>query len=124
VKRHERRSEMETIMIVDNEQYTHDFYQEMLEDTEYEVINVYDGNEMLCRLMENSLVLIVIDHLVSQDMDLTITGAEDGYSGYIENIPVIIASDFFQQVVLVQTFLANRANDTREIEFTCESRVP
>jgi CheY-like chemotaxis protein len=120
---HERRSEMETIMIVDNEQYTHDFYHEMLEGTEYEVINVYDGNEMLCRLKENSPVLIVTDHLVSQDMAFIITGAEDGYSGYIENIPVIIASDFFQQVVLVQTFLVNRANDTREIEFICESRV-
>jgi len=111
-------------MIVDNEQYTHDFYHEMLEGTEYEAINAYDGNEALYRLKENSPVLIVMDHLVSQDMDLTITGAEDGYSAYIENIPVIIASDFFQQVVLVQTFLANRANYTREIEFTCESRVP
>ena len=115
---------MESIMIVDNEQYTHDFYHEMLESTEYEVINAYNGNEALCRLKENSPVLIVIDHLVSQDMALTIIRAEDGYSGYIENIPVKIASDFFQQVVLVQTFLANRANDTREIEFTGESRVP
>ncbi len=115
---------METIMIVDNEQYTHDFYHEMLEDTEYDVINAYDGSEALCRLKENSPVLIVIDHLVSQDMALTITGTEDGYSGYIENVPVIMANDFFQQVVLVQTFLANRANDKRDIEFTCESRVP
>ena len=115
---------METIMIVDNEQYTHDFYHEMLEDTEYELINAYDGNEALCRLKENSPVLIVMDHLVSQDMVLTITGVEDGYSGCIENIPAIITDDFFQQVVLVQTFLANRVNDTREIEFTCEFRVP
>jgi CheY-like chemotaxis protein len=124
VKRHERRSEMETIMIVDNEQYTHDFYHEMLENAEYDVINAYAGSEVLCRLKENSPVLIVMDHLVSQDMALTITGAENGNSGYIENIPVIIASDFFQQAVLVQTLLVNRANDTREIEFTCESRVP
>ena len=115
---------METIMIVDNEQYTHDFYHEMLENAEYDVINAYAGSEVLCRLKENSPVLIVMDHLVSQDMALTITGAENGNSGYIENIPAIITDDFFQQVVLVQTFLANRANDTREIEFTCESRVP
>jgi len=96
----------------------------MLEDTEYDVISAYNGNEALCRLEENDPILIVIDHLISQDSALTITGVEDGYSGCIENIPVIMASDFFQQVVLVQTFLANRANDTREIEFTCESRVP
>jgi CheY-like chemotaxis protein len=95
----------------------------MLEDAEYEVINVYDGNEALFRLKENNPVLIVTDHLVSQDMALTITGAENGNSGYIENIPAIITDDFFQQVVLVQTFLVKRANDTREIEFTCESRV-
>ncbi len=115
---------METVMIVDDEQYSHDFYQEMLEDTEYKVISIYNGNEALYRIEEYNPVLIVIDYLAFQDTALIITGTEDGYSGCIENIPVIIAGDFFLQVVLVQTFLANRTNDIRGIKITCESRGP
>ena len=115
---------METVMIVDDEQYSHDFYHEMLEGTEYEVISAYDSNEALSKLEVNRPVLIVIDSLAFQDIDLTITGTEDGYSGCIENIPVIKAGDFFLQVVLVQTFLANRTSDIRKIKFTCESRGP
>jgi CheY-like chemotaxis protein len=112
---------METVMIVDGEQYSHDFYHEMLEGTEYEVISAYDGNEALFRLEVDRPVLIVIDNLVSQEMALTITGREDGYSGCIENIPAIITDDFFQQVVSVQTFLANRASGIREETFSYES---
>lgn len=115
---------METVMIVDDEQYSHDFYHEMLEDTEYGVISAYDGNEALSRLEVDRPVLIVIDSLVFQNMALTITGTEEGYSGCIENIPVIKAGHFFQQVVSVQTFLANRTSDIRKIKFTCESREP
>ena len=113
---------MDTVMIVDDEQYSHDFYHEMLEGTEYEVISAYDSNEALSRLEENNPVLIVTDSLVFQDIALTITGTEGAYSGYIGNIPVIIAGDFFLQVVLVQTFLTNKASDISQIKLTCESR--
>ena len=36
-----------TIMIVDDEQRFHDRYAMMLENSEYEVISVYDGEEAL-----------------------------------------------------------------------------
>ncbi|MBC8548334.1 MAG: hypothetical protein H8D23_01660 [Candidatus Brocadiales bacterium] len=109
-------------MIVDEEQYSHDFYHEMLENTEYEVISAYDSNEALSKLEINRPVLIVIDSPAFQDIDLTITGREDGDSGCKENIAVIKADDFFLQVVLVQTFLGNRASDIRKIKLACESR--
>ncbi len=106
---------METVMIVDDEQYSHDFYHEMLEGTEYKAVSAYDSNEVLSKLKTNRPILIVIDSLLLRNIALT--GTEDGYSGHIKNIPVIKAGDFFLQVVLVQTFLANRASDIREVKF-------
>ena len=94
----------------------------MLGDTEYKTISAYDSNEALSRLEEDNPVLIVTDSLVFMDIALTITGTEGAYSGCIGSIPVIIAGDFFLQVVLVQTFLANKASDISQIKFTCESR--
>ena len=43
---------MKTIMIVDNEQSFHDFYSDMLNGTDYEVISAYDCYEALARLRE------------------------------------------------------------------------
>ena len=112
---------MDTVMIVDDEQYSHDFYHEMLEGTEYEVISAYDSNEALSNLEVNRPILIVTDSLVFQDIALTITGTEGAYSGYIGNIPVIIADNFSQQVIMVQTYLANRKHKKSQARFTCDT---
>ncbi|MBT6050211.1 MAG: hypothetical protein HOI47_04785 [Candidatus Scalindua sp.] len=112
---------METIMIVDNDQYSHDFYNEMLEVTDYEVLSVYDGNEALSMLDGISPVLVVIDYLVLQNMALTISRTDGMCSGYIGNIPVIIAGNFSQQVIMVQTYLANRKHKKSQARFTCDT---
>ncbi len=50
-----------TIMIVDDEQHFHDRYAAMLEDSNYEVISVYDGDEALSKLEEKKPDLIITD---------------------------------------------------------------
>ncbi len=115
---------METIMIVDDDQYSHDFYHEMLEGTEYKVLSAYDGKEGLSILERNRPVLVVIDYTLFQNMGLTVSGTQEEYSGCIENIPVIISPYFSIQVRLVQTFLAKRTNFVRETKFAYESQEP
>jgi CheY-like chemotaxis protein len=81
-----------TVMIVNDEQSFHDTYTEMLEDTEYEVISVYDGDESLSKLEEMRPDLIITDIVLNM-----ITG--DTLFLYIksmpefEHIPVIIDSN-------------------------------
>jgi two-component system response regulator VicR len=50
-----------TVMIVDDEQSFHDAYTAMLEDSDYEVISVYDGDEALLKLEEKKPDLIITD---------------------------------------------------------------
>jgi CheY-like chemotaxis protein len=54
-----------TIMIVDDEQHFHDTYTEMLENSEYEVISVYDGEEALVKLEEKRPDLIITEIVFS-----------------------------------------------------------
>ncbi len=80
-----------TIMIVDDERHFHDRYAAMLEDSNYEVISVYDGDEALSKLEETRPDLIITDIVLNM-----MTG--DTLFLYIksmpefEHIPVIIAS--------------------------------
>lgn len=82
-----------TIMIVEDEQAFHDLYTMMLEDTGYEIIRAYDGDEALSKLEERKPDLIVLDIL----LDL-VTG--DTFFLYIKgmpeyaDIPVIVSSSF------------------------------
>ena len=39
-----------TIMIVEDEQAFHDLYTMMLEDTDYDIVRAYDGDEALAKL--------------------------------------------------------------------------
>ena len=41
-----------TIMIVEDEQAFHDLYTMMLEDTDYDIVRAYDGDEALAKLEE------------------------------------------------------------------------
>ncbi len=82
-----------TIMIVEDEQAFHDLYTMMLEDTGYEIIRAYDGDEALSKLEDRKPDLIILDIL----LDL-VTG--DTFFLYIKgmpeyaDIPVIVSSSF------------------------------
>ena len=50
-----------TIMVVDDDQVFHDLYTEMLEDTDYRLIHVYDGDDALLKLEEDKPDLFILD---------------------------------------------------------------
>ncbi len=81
-----------TIMIVDDEQRFHDTYTAMLEDTEYEVISVYDGDEALSKMEEEKPDLIIMDIILNMMTGDTLFLYIKSMPGY-EDIPVIIASN-------------------------------
>ncbi len=54
-----------TIMVVDDEQRLHGTYTEMLENSEYEVISVYDGDEALVKLEEERPDLVIAEIVLS-----------------------------------------------------------
>jgi len=72
-----------TIMVVDDEQVFHDLYSEMLEDTDYRLIHVYDGDEALLKLEEDKPDLFILDML----MDM-MTG--DTFFLYLKGMPECI----------------------------------
>ncbi len=80
-----------TIMIIDDDQVFHDLYTEMLEDTDYRLLHVYDGDEALLKLEEEKPDLFILDML----MDM-MTG--DTVLLYLksmpecEEIPIIVIS--------------------------------
>ena len=81
-----------TIMIVEDDETFHNLYTAMLEDTDYEIIRAYDGDEALEKLEEKKPDLIILDMLL--DM---ITG--DTFFLYLKgmpdcvDIPIIILSN-------------------------------
>ncbi len=81
-----------TIMIVDDEQSFHDRYAAMLDDSNYEVISVYDGDEALSKLEEEKPDLIITDIVLNMMTGDTLFLYIKSMPGY-EDIPVIITSD-------------------------------
>ena len=85
-----------TIMIVEDEQHFHDLYEEMLEDTDYRIISVYDGDVALLKLEEEKPDLIILDMCL--DM---VTG--DTFILYLKSMPeytdtpVVIISAFSKE---------------------------
>ena len=67
-------------MVIDDEQVFHDIYAEMLEDTDYRLIHVYDGDEALLKLEEDKPDLFILDML----MDM-MTG--DTFFLYVKGMP-------------------------------------
>ncbi len=51
-------------MIVEDKHFFHKIYVKMLEDTGYELIHTYDGNEALSKLQEKKPDLIILDMLL------------------------------------------------------------
>ena len=85
-----------TIMIVEDEQHFHDLYTEMLEDTDYRLIHVYDGDEALLELEKEKpdlfILDIVMDMVTGDTIFLYLKGMPE-----CENIPVIIISSQSKQ---------------------------
>ena len=82
-----------TIMVVDEEQRFHDSYTEWLENSEYEVISVYDGEEALVKLEEKRPHLIITEIVLSMMTGDTLFLYIKSMPEY-EDIPVIMASSF------------------------------
>ncbi|MHC4269824.1 MAG: response regulator [Planctomycetota bacterium] len=85
-----------TIMVVDDDRDFHDLYTALLEDTEYRLTHVYDGDEALLELEKELPDLILLDmkmNLVDGDtFFLHIKGMPE----YVE-VPVIIVSAISQK---------------------------
>ena len=86
----------QTIMVVDDDQNFHDLYTALLEDTEYRLVHVYDGDEALSELEKKKPNLIILDmklNLVDGDtFFLHIKGMPE-----YADVPVIVVSSIFQK---------------------------
>ena len=91
---------MKAIMIVDDEQPFHDFFPEMLDGTDYEVISAYNGDEALSKFEEKRPELVITDDLIFLDIILN-KRTGDTPSLYTKSttgfgdIPFIKTGDFF-----------------------------
>ncbi len=81
-----------TIMVVGDEQNFHALFKVMLENTGYEIISVYDGEEALSKLEEKKPDLIITDIVLSMMTGDTLFLYIKSMPEY-EHIPVIIASN-------------------------------
>jgi CheY-like chemotaxis protein len=81
-----------SIMIVEDEQVFHDLYTEMLEDTDYEIIRAYDGDEALEKLEEEKPELIILDMLLDMVTGDTLFLYLKGMPDCVD-IPIIILSN-------------------------------
>ena len=85
-----------TIMIVDDEQPFHDRYSEMLEDSDYEIISAYEGDEALSILGGKRPDLIITDITLNMMTGDTLFLFIKSMPEY-KDIPFIMASDFSPQ---------------------------
>ena len=81
-----------TIMIVDDEQPSHDLYGRMLRNSSYNMINVYDGYEALSKLNEKRPDLIITDIALNMMTGDTLFLHLKSMPEY-EDIPFILTTD-------------------------------
>ena len=85
-----------TIMIVEDDQYFHDLYEILLEDTDYRIVHTYDGDEGLSKIEEEKPDLIILDmclDMVTGDTFILYLKSMPGY----EDTPVVIISAFSKE---------------------------
>jgi len=82
-----------TIMVVDDEQNFHALFKVMLENTGYEIISVYDGDEALEKLEETRPDLIITDILLNMMTGDTLILHLKSMPEYAD-IPVIVVSSY------------------------------
>jgi DNA-binding response OmpR family regulator len=80
------------IMIVEDEKRYHDLYTVMLEDTDYEIIHAYDGDDAFKRLEEKLPDLIILDMMLDMVTGDTFFLCLKGIPEYAD-IPIIILSN-------------------------------
>ncbi len=80
-----------SIMIVEDDPVFHDLYTEMLENTDYRLIHVYDGDEALLELEKEKPDLFILDIVMDMVTGDTFFLHLKGMPEY-EDIPVIIIS--------------------------------
>lgn len=80
-----------TIMIIEDELHFQDLYKAILENTDYEIICAYDGNEALEKLDEKRPDLIILDILLNMITGDTLFFYLKSMPGYAD-IPIIIAT--------------------------------
>ena len=90
---------MKIILIVDGERSFHDLYSDMLEDTDYLIISVYDKDEALSKVEEMKPDLIIIDELILMDTVLEKQASDTSFIytksiSEFEDIPFITTGDF------------------------------
>ena len=78
-------------MIVDDDHIFHDLYTELLEDTDYRLIHVYDGDEALLELEKEKPDLVILDMVMDMVTGDTFFLHLRGVPEY-KDIPVIIIS--------------------------------
>ena len=83
------------IMVVDDDQVFHDLYTEMLEDTDYRLIHVYDGDEALLKLEGEKPDLFILDMLMDMMTGDTVTLYLKSMPE-CEEIPIIVISSSAQ----------------------------
>jgi len=91
---------MKIILIIDGERSFHDFYSDILEDSDYIVISVYDRDEALSKMEEMKPDLIIIDELILMDIVLEKMACDTPFIytksiSEFEDIPFIVTGDFF-----------------------------
>ena len=89
---------MKIILIVDGERHFHDLYSDMLEDTDYLIMSVYDKDEALSRVEEMKPDLIIIDELILMDIVLEKMSGDTSFTytksiSEFEETPFIITND-------------------------------
>ncbi len=80
-----------SIMIVEDDQIFHDLYTEMLEDTDYRLIHVYDGDEALLELEKEKPDLLILDIVMDMVTGDTVFLFLKGRPEHAD-IPIIIIS--------------------------------
>lgn len=81
-----------TIMIVEDKQSFHNLYTAMLEDTDYEIVRAYDGDEAWGKLEAKKPDLIILDILLDLvDGDTFFLHLKD--TPEYTDIPVIVVSN-------------------------------
>ena len=108
---------MKHIMIVDNEQPFHDFYYEMLKDTDFEVISAYDCYEALDKLMEHQPDLMIIDDLIFMDIVLNRESAGDRHLNGIKSQSEDDYVPFMKTSDLILRYHKNVKNIAPALEF-------
>jgi two-component SAPR family response regulator len=90
---------MQIILIVDGERSFHDLYSDILEDSGYIVISVYDRDEALSKMEEMKPDLIIIDELILMDIVLEKQASDISFIytksiSEFDDIPFITTGDF------------------------------